>query len=77
MVVAEYHDDPVCLPFRDGVLMEISKQEGLKTAVEHVRMLPFWADDIDGVCDGYICEDYFKRAPKKTAGTKGGARNAR
>ena len=76
MFSAEAYDASVCLPFRDGILMEIGKNESLITAMEHVRKLPFWADSLNAVVNGYICEHYFKRSPRLISRAKGGAHDA-
>lgn len=76
MMSAEAHNDSVCLPFRDGVLLEIGRNESLIQAMSHVKMLPCWADDLNGVITGYLCEDYFKRMPRPSSRKKGGSHDA-
>ena len=76
MISAEAHNDYVCLPYRDGVLLEVRENKSLIQAMGYVKMLPYWADDLNGVITGYLCEDYFKRMPRPTSKKKGGAHDA-
>ena len=77
MVCVEANEDFIALPFRDGLLIEIDAAQNLCMAAHTLRGLPQWANGLTVHIDGYLCEDYFKRASCGRFRTKGGISYAR